>query len=301
MPSTLGLPSRSHSTNIQASAAAAVAIWVTAMAIPARPLAASAEPALKPNQPTQSSEAPITLKVDCAAPCSRRHSRAACRHAAATRPAMPKLMCTTVPPAKSRAPRPPIQPRPHTQCAIGAYTTAPEAHEPKQRRELHPVGEGAADQRRGDDREGRLKGHETLLGIVPLTCPRPCRGRNRRDKSGRGTSFAGETRLCAGQPSEPSRRQRRCPPHGHRGSLLAHHAAVEHRGTGNGHHQDQRGRGQHPGGVAESSAAAPARARRRWRRARPSAPPAAARSVRARCAAAASSSPRVVLDIVNLP
>jgi hypothetical protein len=39
-----------------------VAIWVAAIAMPARPSAATAEPALKPNQPTQSSEAPIRLR-----------------------------------------------------------------------------------------------------------------------------------------------------------------------------------------------------------------------------------------------
>ena len=61
MPSTEGLPCDSHSANIQARAAAAVAIWVTAMAIPAAPLEATALPALKPNQPTHSSEAPITV------------------------------------------------------------------------------------------------------------------------------------------------------------------------------------------------------------------------------------------------
>ncbi len=61
MPSTLGFLCTSHSENIQASAAAAVAICVTVMAYPARPSAASAEPALKPNQPTHSSEAPITV------------------------------------------------------------------------------------------------------------------------------------------------------------------------------------------------------------------------------------------------
>ena len=61
MPSTEGLPLVSHSANIQASAAAAVAICVTAMAMPARASAATAEPALKPNQPTHSSEAPIKL------------------------------------------------------------------------------------------------------------------------------------------------------------------------------------------------------------------------------------------------
>ena len=59
-PSTLGLPLTIHSANIQASAAAAVATWVAVIAMPARPLAATAEPALKPNQPTHSSEAPIT-------------------------------------------------------------------------------------------------------------------------------------------------------------------------------------------------------------------------------------------------
>ena len=59
-PSTEGLPFAIHSANIQASAAAAVAICVTAIAMPARPPAPTAEPALKPNQPTHSSEAPIT-------------------------------------------------------------------------------------------------------------------------------------------------------------------------------------------------------------------------------------------------
>src|SRR6478752_7416730 len=59
-PSTEGLPFAIHSANIQPKAAAAVAICVTAMAMPARPLAPTAEPALKPNQPTHNSEAPIT-------------------------------------------------------------------------------------------------------------------------------------------------------------------------------------------------------------------------------------------------
>src|SRR5471032_2739188 len=63
MPSTLGLPLVSHSVNIQASAAAAVAIWVAAIAMPARPSAAPAEPALNPNQPTHRSDAPIRVNV----------------------------------------------------------------------------------------------------------------------------------------------------------------------------------------------------------------------------------------------
>ena len=63
MPSTDGLPRVAHSAPIQPSAAAAVAICVTAIAIPARPLAPTAEPALKPNQPTHSSDAPITARL----------------------------------------------------------------------------------------------------------------------------------------------------------------------------------------------------------------------------------------------
>jgi hypothetical protein len=42
---------------------------------------------------------------------------------AETSAAAPAVTCTTVPPAKSSAPRPPSQPWPHTQCATGAYTS----------------------------------------------------------------------------------------------------------------------------------------------------------------------------------
>src|ERR1700722_4520290 len=59
-PSTEGLPLAIHSAKTQPNAAAAVAICVTVIAMPARPFAATAEPALKPNQPTHNSEAPIT-------------------------------------------------------------------------------------------------------------------------------------------------------------------------------------------------------------------------------------------------
>src|SRR5580700_763251 len=59
-PSTEGLPLAIHSANIQPRAAAAVAICVTVIAMPARPLAATADPALKPNQPTHNNDAPIT-------------------------------------------------------------------------------------------------------------------------------------------------------------------------------------------------------------------------------------------------
>ncbi len=60
-PSMLGLPASIHSTAIHASVAAAAPKWVATNALVARPLAASALPALKPNQPTHSKAAPIVL------------------------------------------------------------------------------------------------------------------------------------------------------------------------------------------------------------------------------------------------
>ena len=63
MPSRLGLPLATHSTSIHATAADAAPICVTAKAIPARLPAASAEPALNPNQPTHSREVPIRVRT----------------------------------------------------------------------------------------------------------------------------------------------------------------------------------------------------------------------------------------------
>src|SRR5690349_17436363 len=61
-PSTVGLPRCSHSINGQTRPAVAAAVCVVANATAARPLAVSALPALKPNQPNQSSPAPITVE-----------------------------------------------------------------------------------------------------------------------------------------------------------------------------------------------------------------------------------------------
>ena len=60
-PSSDGVPLPDHSTTSQPSAAPAVAtkVLITASAVP--PFASRFEPALKPNQPTQSSEAPIIV------------------------------------------------------------------------------------------------------------------------------------------------------------------------------------------------------------------------------------------------
>ena len=61
-PTRLGLPYLIHSIAAQVSAPTAAETWVTAIAMPALPLAASALPPLKPNQPTQSMAAPAMVR-----------------------------------------------------------------------------------------------------------------------------------------------------------------------------------------------------------------------------------------------
>ena len=60
MPSTDGLPRVHHSSAIQVSAPAQAARCVATIAMAAREPAPSAEPPLKPNQPTHSRPVPIT-------------------------------------------------------------------------------------------------------------------------------------------------------------------------------------------------------------------------------------------------
>src|SRR5579875_2715561 len=62
-PSADGFPLRVHSAASQPSAAEAAAKCVLTKAEVARPLAPSAEPALNPNQPTQSRQAPMKLST----------------------------------------------------------------------------------------------------------------------------------------------------------------------------------------------------------------------------------------------
>src|SRR5262249_36893520 len=60
-PSTLGLPTSIHSAATQARVAAAAPKCVATKALVASPEAASARPALNPNQPTHTRHAPIKL------------------------------------------------------------------------------------------------------------------------------------------------------------------------------------------------------------------------------------------------
>ena len=91
-PRSEGLPFAPHSTNSQERPAAAVATKVLIIASAAVPLASRLEPALKPNQPTQSSAAPIIVMVsECGAIRSRPYPTRLPMRSVPTRPAMPAL------------------------------------------------------------------------------------------------------------------------------------------------------------------------------------------------------------------
>src|SRR5579875_1431769 len=108
---------------LQVMAAAAVAKWVATKALVARVLAASAEPALNPNQPNQSRQAPMKLStMECGGVGSFGYPTRLPRYSAQTSAETPEVTCTTVPPAKSRqGKRPPSAalrspPLPQTMC-----------------------------------------------------------------------------------------------------------------------------------------------------------------------------------------
>src|SRR6478672_8137783 len=101
-PRTLGLPLWNHSAASQPKAAAAAPKWVATKALVARPLAPSALPALKPNQPTQSRQAPMKLRTRlCGFTDAVGYPSRGPRYSAQTRAETPDVTCTTVPPAKS--------------------------------------------------------------------------------------------------------------------------------------------------------------------------------------------------------
>src|SRR5215471_15310063 len=121
-PNMVGFPVLIHSATIQPNAASDAAVCVATNALVARPPADNAEPALNPNQPTQSIDAPMTANGRlCGGVGTFPKPTRLPMIRTATSAEIPELICTTVPPAKSSAPilrRKP--PTPHTQCARGS-------------------------------------------------------------------------------------------------------------------------------------------------------------------------------------
>src|ERR1041385_399761 len=103
-PSTLGLPLSTHSAMGQTKDAMAVASVVVVKALAAMPSAATALPALKPYQPTQSMPVPTMQRTMlCGAMFSLPKPRRLPRMRQRMRADQPEAIWTTVPPAKSMA------------------------------------------------------------------------------------------------------------------------------------------------------------------------------------------------------
>ena len=120
-PSAVGLPRCSHSIAAQVTTAIEAAVLVLVNASAARPLALSALPALKPNQPAHSRPAPIRHSGRlCGAIGSLPKPRRLPSQSASTSAEKPLVMWTTRPPAKSIALQPKIRPLlAQTMCATG--------------------------------------------------------------------------------------------------------------------------------------------------------------------------------------
>src|SRR5258708_38688179 len=124
-PRTVAFPLCSASIRLQLTVAAAAAVLVFTNAATAEVPADSALPALKPNQPNQSRPVPRAVIVRlCGCMSSVSSARRLPITSTQQRAATPEMMCTTRPPAKSRAPMLWIQPpAPQTQWATGSYTS----------------------------------------------------------------------------------------------------------------------------------------------------------------------------------
>jgi hypothetical protein len=129
----------SHSANVHESTAHAVARNVFMKAKAAKPFASSAEPALNPNQPNHSNDAPIIVIVRlCGGMLSRPKPTRLPSTIAPTNPATPALMCTTVPPAKSSAPH--CQIKPALASSSSAFASAVYASGPAQNQTMCATG-----------------------------------------------------------------------------------------------------------------------------------------------------------------
>ena len=135
----------------------------------------------------------------------------------------------------------------------------PERHEQQEPGELHPLGEGAGDQGGRDDREGELVGEVEVLGqalgaAVGGVGPTPFSMKACRLPIQSLRRVRGDPEGQAVADDEPEHRDqgrdRHLLGHGRQYVLSAHHAAVEQGQAGQGHHQDERRGGDHPGGPA---------------------------------------------------
>ena len=102
-PTILGFPVWAQLLNNHVIAAVPVAVFVTTQALTVIPSTITSLPALNPNQPNQSIEAPkTTFGTLCGSIGTLPYPNLLPRTKAAASAENPDVMCTTVPPAKSK-------------------------------------------------------------------------------------------------------------------------------------------------------------------------------------------------------
>ena len=248
-------PWRSHSIAIQVSVAVAAEMWVTIIAMPALPLAASALPALKPNQPTHSMAAPAMVMPGLCGGISswgkprrgpstqREHER---------RDAGGRVHDDAAREIHHAEPGEPAA-APHPMSDRRIDDEEPKAAEQQHRAEVHALGKGADDQRRGDDREGHLEHEKDGLG------------HRRAGADGARPDIGEQCQVQAADPwlrlaavaegqavaeDQPQHRHERSDDHAvaqHRQHVLgAHQTAIEQREAGQRHEQHQGRGGEQP-------------------------------------------------------
>ena len=120
-PTAVDLPTliRSISSHTNAATDAAICVLMIAAAAPSS-LAVSAEPPLKPNQPTHNRPAPTTVSDGLCGSINVLGKPMRLPSISATTNAdTPAVVCTTMPPAKSITPWSARNPPPHTQRVTG--------------------------------------------------------------------------------------------------------------------------------------------------------------------------------------
>jgi hypothetical protein len=226
---------------------------VTSIAIPAEPFAASALPALKPNQPTQSSDAghghrEVVWRHLCAreaAPVADHECRNQRRdagihvHHRSTRVV-----------AETHVGEPAAAPHPMCHGQIDDHE--PQRAEQQHRAESDALRECADDQCRRDDREGELEHHEHGLRYRAADgadfYPAQPGFRQTPDEI---PAFGERDGVAEDQPKHGYDAAQREALHQHREHVAAaDEAAVEQREPRQGHHQHERRRRKQPRGVA---------------------------------------------------
>src|SRR2546430_17351806 len=122
-PTAVAFPVRSRSRHTHATSAVAAAVFVFVNARAASPFAASADPALNPNQPNHNSPAPSSTSGTLWGTIAvRLSSFRGPSIRAATSADTPPLLCTTVPPANASAASFGSHPHaPHAQSTRASY------------------------------------------------------------------------------------------------------------------------------------------------------------------------------------